>query len=296
MIIDLEVVDERKQSTESVLAERLAEARAAYPWLTSVTDEAFVEHVTRTSMPGSDAFSSLQAADVMLVLGSLARDPKCLRELDERIGQVVTSVLAKVGRSSDGSDLKQRVFERVLIGVEGGPPKILQYAGRAPLTSWLRLVAVRLQINLARRDHSDRHGSFDVEELACDFVAHDMELAMVRGTHADAFKKAFQRALSELEPRDRTILRLSVMEGSSIDEIGVIFRVHRATAARWLVQIRETLFERSRVHLTSHGDFGVTEFRELAGLLLSRLDVSLGRMLDDGTRAASTEEQEAREK
>lgn len=275
------VADERKLSIEGALAERLAEARSVYPWLTAVTDEAFAEHVTKTvGAADEDALGSLHAADVLLALGCVVQDAKCLRELDARIGHVVTSI-PRVDRRDEASELKQRVLERVLVGGEGAPPKLAQYAGRAPIASWLRLVAVRLRISLARRDHSDRHSPLDIEDLACDFVAHDMELAQVRSTHADAFKKAFQQALSELETRERTILRLSVLEGSSIDELGVIFRVHRATAARWLVQIREKLFERSRVHLLQHGDFGVTEFRELAGLLLSRLDVSLGRMLDE---------------
>ena len=36
------------------------------------------------------------------------------------------------------------------------------------------------------------------------------------------------------------------MHGATVAEIGTLYGVHRATAARWIAQIRETLLSRTR--------------------------------------------------
>jgi RNA polymerase sigma-70 factor (ECF subfamily) len=74
---------------------------------------------------------------------------------------------------------------------------------------------------------------------------------------------------------------MHVVDGLGIDELGRIYNVHRATAARWLVRIREALFAGTRSALAKHLDLGETEFASLVGVLLSRLDVSVQRVLGE---------------
>lgn len=52
-------------------------------------------------------------------------------------------------------------------------------------------------------------------------------------------KHAIEDAAAELAPRDRALLRLHLVERASIDDIAALYRVHRATVARWIQSARE---------------------------------------------------------
>lgn len=62
----------------------------------------------------------------------------------------------------------------------------------------------------------------------------DPELSHLKATFAAEFKFALTLAIDELSVRDRNLLRQSVLDGLTIDQLGKLYRVHRATAARWV--------------------------------------------------------------
>src|SRR5205809_336497 len=63
------------------------------------------------------------------------------------------------------------------------------------------------------------------------------------------YREAFAAALATLTARDRNLLRQMYLYGATVDELGVLYAVHRATAARWIAQIRDTLLRRTRGHI-----------------------------------------------
>jgi RNA polymerase sigma-70 factor (ECF subfamily) len=70
-----------------------------------------------------------------------------------------------------------------------------------------------------------------------------------------------------------------VVDGLSIDALGEIYGVHRATAARWIAKIREDLLARTREAFSARAKVGRAEFESLLRLARSQLDVSLRRVL-----------------
>jgi len=90
---------------------------------------------------------------------------------------------------------------------------------------------------------------------------------------------AFRAALAELPARDRTLLRYQLVDGSTIDEIGSIYKVHRATAARWIAQIRDGLVERTRALIAESLGVDTAEAASIVRLVQSQLDVSVIRHL-----------------
>src|SRR5262249_42945161 len=96
--------------------------------------------------------------------------------------------------------------------------------------------------------------------------------------YGPAFKRAFQAALAELEPRERTLLRFQYVDDLTVDQIGALYHVHRATAARWVAQARERLGERTRLRLARElgtHDGGLTSILQI---IQSHVDVSLVRV------------------
>lgn len=73
------------------------------------------------------------------------------------------------------------------------------------------------------------------------------------------------------------------MERLGIDEIAGIYRVHRATAARWLARIRERLYTGTRTELMQRLAVDPREFDSVMRLIRSRLDASIsaGLRADD---------------
>ena len=106
------------------------------------------------------------------------------------------------------------------------------------------------------------------------------ELQIIKQRYRAHFKAAFERAIDELSPRDRTLLKLHVIERSSIDDIGALYKVHRATAARWLEAIRDNLGERTRALLAAELALGPAELESVVRAVQSQVSVSLSRILD----------------
>ena len=76
------------------------------------------------------------------------------------------------------------------------------------------------------------------------------------------------------------MLRYHLVEGLSIDEIGAIFRVHRSTAARWLVGIREGLFDATAARSCGSSRSAPRYVDSVLRMIRSRLDASLATGLD----------------
>jgi RNA polymerase sigma-70 factor (ECF subfamily) len=132
------------------------------------------------------------------------------------------------------------------------------------------------------------------EELLQVATPNNPEIDHLRRRHSADFKAAFETALAELTPEQRNILRLSVVDQLSIDEIGVLFGVHRATAARQLARARELVQERTWQILQSRLRLESGELRSFAGYIQSRLDLSIHRILTQDDAILRTEAAPAR--
>src|SRR5205085_8363572 len=113
------------------------------------------------------------------------------------------------------------------------------------LGPWLRAAAARTAIDLMR---TRRELPADPAALA-DVASFDPLLAQLKLRYREEFRGAFREAAAGLVDREVTILRYKFVENLSIDEIGIIYGVHRATVARWIAAIREALFDGTRKQL-----------------------------------------------
>ena len=67
---------------------------------------------------------------------------------------------------------------------------------------------------------------------------------------------------------------MSYLEGASIDALGALYKVHRATAARWLGRAREQLLSNTRGALSEQLGLADDELSSVMRLIHSRLEVS----------------------
>src|SRR4029079_6123668 len=122
--------------------------------------------------------------------------------------------------------------------------KLSQYSGRGALDSWVCAVAIRTAIDLRRAGGHDAHDN----ERALDVLAatDDPEHELLRQRYDGQFRAALEAALTGLEARDRTVLRLYFIEQLPAAQIGKLYRVHETTILRRLSRVRESVFDQVR--------------------------------------------------
>jgi RNA polymerase sigma-70 factor (ECF subfamily) len=140
----------------------------------------------------------------------------------------------------------------------------------------LRVSAVRLALK-ARRSQQKFVSEDELFERQSPQLSP--ELSYLKETYREAFRTAFQGALDSLPSRDQLLLRQSTLDGLSIDELAGLYRVHRATAARWVAAARETLVTRTRRRFFETVALPPDEGDSVMNLVQSRLDETIRRRL-----------------
>jgi RNA polymerase sigma-70 factor (ECF subfamily) len=87
--------------------------------------------------------------------------------------------------------------------------------------------------------------------------------------------------MAALPARDRNVLRLVYGEGLSVEQVAVLYQVHRVSVSRWLGATRRELLEQTRARLRERLRLDDAEMASLTRLCLSQIDVSLDRILSE---------------
>jgi RNA polymerase sigma-70 factor (ECF subfamily) len=260
----------------------LAAARAAWPDL-ALDGEAFIGELKRRIEGKSDALAALEklhAADLYIACAVARRVPGALAELERRFFPDTERTIAAADPTGALKDDAQQILrERLFLGDGGG--SIAQYAGKGPLSAWLRVSALRVLSRL--RESKQRETDVDrLDQLADRALlpaVSDPELELLKATYRREFRQAFHDALAALEPRERNVLRLHTIDGVTGDQIAELYGVSRASSSRWLSRARETLFSRTRELLAERLGLAPSQLDSVTGLVLSQLDLSLRRVL-----------------
>jgi RNA polymerase sigma-70 factor, ECF subfamily len=266
---------------ESILVHIFSAAQGAWPEF-SVRAEAFFPYFAdRVSREGPDALQKLRASDLYVACACVMGDPRAMGALETRYFPEIEGALAKMNLGGARvDDVKQGLRRQMFVGEDGVPPRIAEYTGRGDLRGWLRVTAVRAALKLIRKEK--REVLVEDEQLfVASTSAADPELLYVKEVYRAEFKIAFQEALESLEDREKNLLRQHVVDALSIDEIGALYQVHRATAARWLGKAKETLLSRTRQRFMARAKINGDECDSIMRLVHSQLDMTIRRRLED---------------
>jgi RNA polymerase sigma-70 factor (ECF subfamily) len=176
-------------------------------------------------------------------------------------------------------EIVQELAERLVVGKDGRP-RVLDYKGKGPLAAWVRSCAVRAALD-ARKKKTPDLAKDDDDPAAALATPEDPEMMHMLHRYGDAFRAAFRDAFAELSDGDRAVLRMSIVERLGIDGIAAVLGVHRATAARWATQARETLASRTNELLSERLDVSPSELDSIARMCDSVVDLSVCRILGD---------------
>jgi RNA polymerase sigma-70 factor (ECF subfamily) len=196
-------------------------------------------------------------------------DSTYLAEVDRHVSRLRLT-------SAQLDDLTQLLRIRLL---SGSNPKLAQYAGRAPLSGWLRIVAIRVGLNFVEAGTDPHIVPGDGPLVALVMADADPEWLASKQNVQAAFQAALEASFAELEPRQHLLLRMHFIDRLGLDEMARVFRVHRASVARWLAAARAQVFEGVRRHLDLPRAPTSSEFRSLVRLVKDDLHISVERAL-----------------
>lgn len=285
-----------EEAREILRAMESLETRLEGAWSTArdqwsaleLREEDFLDHMAthlERATPTSDLSDWLhhfQAEDFYLATACYHGSSQAIEAFESQFSRdldVIVRRFAKTRHPED--DLRQRLREKLFVHTPGRPAKIGDYSGQGFLQNWLRVTATRTMIDLTR--YGAQHKREDLAEpevlIAVPDAHFDTELEFLKREYRAHFKDAFRQAIEELTSRERNLLRHHMVAGHSIDQIGALFGVHRATAARHVARARESLIHKTRSALAARLDLAPEDYESFMELIESRLELSMSRLL-----------------
>jgi len=259
---------------DAELAWLVARARDEAPGV-ELDPVAFVAHVAERvtfDAHGRPLLRSLHAGDLWIAFGCVSEHPLAITAFETRYVPEIRNALRRSFDPGLAEDAELRLMNKLLLVAADDGPRLASYAGRGGLVPWLRAAAVRSAIDLMRARREFPADANTLDEVG---GAIDPLLASLKQRYREEFRVAFGEAAAQLTDRERTLLRYRFLDDLSIDEIGVLYRVHRATVARWIAAIREGLFEGTRTRLVTHLAISESEVDSVLRLIDSQLDISI---------------------
>lgn len=266
---------------DALLHELLARSRAAWPGVELLDDDFLAYLGARISEDArlEEALRTLCVTDLWLACAIGRGDPAAIRAFEAHALHDLGAAIAHLdGGTALVEDVALAVRERVLSSEAGGKAKIADYRGRGDLRGWLRVVAVREALQVMRQRRRETPLSDGDAVLAAN-IDDGVAVIAMSVEERRVYRDAFTAALATLTPRERNLLRQQYLYGATVDELGALYNVHRATAARWIAQIRETLLRRTRRHVGAVLRLSGEDLDSAMGRIASHLDYSLRHTL-----------------
>ncbi|AKJ01847.1 RNA polymerase sigma-70 factor (ECF subfamily) [Archangium gephyra] len=275
------LVGEPLAALEERLGRGLSTARAAWPGV-ELEGARFAAHLAR-HLPAdspSEALEQLHLTDLYLACACAEGLPLAHAAFEARVLPEVHVAVSRLKLPPSSVDeVRQLVRQKMLVPGPDTPARLAAYPGTGPLSGWVRAAALWIALDLQRqRSNQDVSMEDSTLSLLVD-PGDDPELVYLKTTYRAEFNTAFTQALANLSPRERNTLRLKYLDGLSIDQLGALYGVHRATAARWVVAAQQALLEETRRLLTERLRLTGSQLDSVLRLISSQLDVSLSRLL-----------------
>jgi RNA polymerase sigma-70 factor (ECF subfamily) len=260
-------------------------ARAQLPGV-DVSEADFTEYLERRRAPARAPDDDHPGPNPLTILTDMYLACACARgsavgivAFAGRYADVIESVRSRFGeRAPTRDELWSELSSRLFVATAEKAAKITEYTGQGELGGWLRMVALRVLLNMI----DARKPEFPFEQRVLDgllVTEASPELALARAERREAITRALKQVLAQMPVRNRRLLRLAFAEGFTIDDLGQLYGVHRATAARWIRGACTMLSASLRQVVRAELGLSAAEYESWIRSMESGIDVSIAKYL-----------------
>ena len=236
--------------------------------------------------PAASWWRHLHADDLYLAIACARGVGDAIDRFERRYGDEIGRTARRFERPGlAADDLVQLLRTKLFTGDAASPapeqrPRIASYTGQGFLQNWLRVTATRTFIDCCR-GLTDAPEVSIRNELAAGLPepGADPELQLLKREHLAHFKAAFAEAAAALDASHRIVLKQHLVERLTIDQIGGLYHLHRASAARRIAKAREALLAGTRAALARRLGVPPERLGSVLELVASRLEASVERLL-----------------
>jgi RNA polymerase sigma-70 factor (ECF subfamily) len=257
------------------LAEIITRGRHSWPTVPVPRRlEEFVHRCLPADVRTEEWLARAPLADMYLASACAEGAPVALAEFERAFVSQVPQYIARLKPTPELLDeVKQRLRERLFVGAADGRAKIREYSARGPLGGWVRVIAMRLALDLL-----DARASASPEKLEpASRSTSEMEAEYVKRRYGAALQNALTQAIAEIAPEQRHVLRLHFAEGVTLDRMGEILGKHRVTVCRQIAAARRAIIEATRRIMLADMAMPASEFDSLIRVVRSQLEIHLSR-------------------
>lgn len=226
------------------------------------------------------AIPAWRTDELYLCCACCAGDPTAIAAFEKSYVPAIRAALRRFGMDAHlVEELEQQIRVELLCGVGGRPPLLANFRGLGRLAVWLGIIARRSGRRALERQSGAADAPFHPEthmELG------DPELERIKQRYRAVFERCLRRAVDELEPRQKALLRHRFADDLTLEQIGGIYRVSHTTVRRWLEDARATLLQRLRDLLIDELRLKANEVTTLLRLLPGELDLTLQTLFGRG--------------
>jgi len=259
------------------VAEAWARGRAAFPGI-RLSRAPFERHYALALEAATKrSAEDLAVEDLYLACACANRVSGSAAAFEARYQKVMRRAVARVlSNPAERDEVVQDARRLLLVGSENAAPKIGTYLGQGPLENWVAVAAIRLAISRGRAESAERRLR---ERVGTDAMHSDPELLLLKGEIRRELQVAVKEALGRLEERERLVLRLWLVSGSTLANIGKAFGVTQQAVSLWLSDARAKVVKEVQRVLADRLKIARDEVPDVARLIQSQLDISISRLL-----------------
>jgi RNA polymerase sigma-70 factor (ECF subfamily) len=254
-----------------------ARGRAEYPRV-QVPQESFGRQYARALEASRKRSAKMAAAEDLYLACACANGVSgAAAAFEARYSKIMRRAIARVlPNPAEREEVLQTARQVLLVGTGSGPPKIGTYLGQGPLENWIAVASIRLAISHGRAESSERRLR---ERVGAEALASDPEWLLSKGEIRRELQEAVKAALARLPERERLVMRLWLVSGSTLTNIGKALGVTQQTVSRWLADARDEILTDVQRSLASRLKIAKDELPSFARMIQSQLDISISRLL-----------------
>ena len=224
----------------------------------------------------------LRAGDLYLACACVRGVGGALDRFERLYGAEIARIAQRFERAGLPADDLIQLLRAKLFTTPGpeGRPRIATYTGQGFLQNWLRVTTTRTFIDCCRTHDEPPEVPIRNELVAVlPEPKGDPELALLKREHMTHFKASFAEAVAALDGADRLLLKQHLVERLTIDQLGALYHLHRASAARRIAKARDALLVATRIALSRRLGVPPERLASVLELVASRLEASIERLL-----------------